>query len=377
MDSEFPLDEALIYLNHAGVGPWPVRTAQAVSAFAAVNARRGAAEYPEWLHEEQRLREQLARLVGTPDPEDIALVKNTSEGLSLVAHGLLWRPGDNVVINDLEFPSNRMVWESLAERYGVEIRDVSLENADDPEGTLIAAMDERTRVLPVSAVQYGNGLRMDLARLGEACNELGVLYCVDAIQILGALPFDAEAIGADFVIADGHKWMLGPEGIGVFYARPAAREALALHQYGWHMAEALGDFDRKDWEPASSARRFEAGSPNMLGIHALAASLSLFEEIGMHEVGRGVMTNAATLLERIDAEPSLTPVTPREDERHAGIVTFRVADADPEHLLARLRAADIPCAARAGGIRFSPHFYNTTEQLQRAMDKTLALAGQD
>ncbi len=372
MDSEFPLDDELIYLNHAGVGPWPARTAQAVSAFAAVNARRGAAEYPQWLHEEQRLREQLARLVGTPDPEDIALVKNTSEGLSLVAHGLLWRPGDNVVINDLEFPSNRMAWESLAERYGVEIRDVSIENADDPEGALIAAMDEHTRVLPVSAVQYGNGLRMDLARLGEACNDLGVLYCVDAIQILGALPFDAEAIGADFVIADGHKWMLGPEGLGVFYARPAAREALTLRQYGWHMAEALGDFDRKEWEPADSARRFEAGSPNMLGIHALAASLSLFEEIGMHEVGRRVMTNAATLLERIDAEPRLSAVTPHEDERHAGIVTFQVANADPERLLTRLRADGIPCAARAGGIRFSPHFYNTTEQLQRAVDAVLA-----
>ncbi|MCS4503335.1 aminotransferase class V-fold PLP-dependent enzyme [Arhodomonas aquaeolei] len=376
MHDEFPQDESLIYLNHAGVSPWPKRTADAVAAFAGVNARRGAADYPAWLRTEARLREQLAWLVGAEGSDDITLVANTSEGLSMVAHGLRWRAGDNVVINDQEFPSNRMVWESLAERHEVEIREVTLTGAEDPEGALIDAMDEYTRVLPVSAVQYGSGLRIDLERLGSACSEAGALFCVDAIQQLGALPFDATAVGADFVVADGHKWMMGPEGLGVLYTTPAAREALELNRFGWHMAEALGDFDRRDWAPAASGRRFEAGSPNMLGIHALSASLSLIEDEGIQAIGDSVMTNARTLLERIADEPALSAVTPVAPERHAGIVTFRVAGvADPGDLLGRLRGAGIPCAARAGGIRFSPHFYNTGEQLHAAVDRVLALAG--
>ncbi|WP_440995445.1 aminotransferase class V-fold PLP-dependent enzyme [Arhodomonas sp. SL1] len=374
MHEEFPQDEDLIYLNHAGVSPWPRRTAEAVNAFATLNVTRGAAEYPAWLEVEARLRQRLARLVGAPESDDVALVKNTSEGLSFIAHGLYWREGDNVVINDQEFPSNRMVWESLAERHGVEIRDVTITGVDDPEGALMDAMDERTRILPVSAVQYGTGLRMDLERLGAACRALDALFCVDAIQQLGALPFDAPAIGADFVVADGHKWMMGPEGLGVFYTTPAAREALVLTQYGWHMSSQPGDFDRRDWEIADNSRRFEAGSPNMLGIHALDASLSLLEELGMDAVAEQVLSNTATLLERIGAESGLAPVTPVEQARHAGIVTFTVGNADPSRLLHRLRGAGIPCAARAGGIRFSPHCYNTAEQLHSAVDRLLGLA---
>ncbi|MGD8429183.1 MAG: aminotransferase class V-fold PLP-dependent enzyme, partial [Ectothiorhodospiraceae bacterium] len=148
MHPEFPHDDSLLYLNHAGVGPWPRRTADAVAAFAEENAVRGAADYPDWLAVERRLRERLARLLGGVDTSDVSLVKNTSEGLSLVAYGLDWRGGDNVVINDQEFPSNRMVWESLAQRFGVEVRDVSLASTDSPEDALLNAMDERTRVLP-------------------------------------------------------------------------------------------------------------------------------------------------------------------------------------------------------------------------------------
>ena len=374
-DPEFPLDADVIYLNHAGVAPWPRRAAETVTAFAEQNVRRGAADYPSWMAVESELRERLARLVGVADPDDVALVKNTSEGLSLVAYGLDWRPGDNVIISDQEFPSNRMVWESLATRFGVEVRDVRLTGATTPEDALIGAMDERTRLLPVSSLQYGTGLRMDLPRLGEACRAHGALFCVDAIQTLGALPFDAPAIGADFVIADGHKWMLGPEGLGMFYSRPEARERLRLQQFGWHMAAAAGDYDRRDWEPAASARRFEAGSPNTLAVHALNASLSLLEERGMEAVAAGVLANARHLLRRIAELPGLEAVTPETPDRHGGIVTFRVAGAAPKVLHGRLRREGVIAAQRAGGIRFSPHFYTPRDHLDTALERTLQLAG--
>lgn len=372
---EFPLDPDLIYLNHAGVGPWTRAAGEAVRRFAEVNVARGAAEYPEWLATERRLRERLARLIGAASEDDVALVKNTSEGLSLVAYGLDWQPGDNVVINDQEFPSNRMVWESLAGRFGVEVREVRLEDGDSPEAALLAAMDARTRLLPVSAVQYATGLRLDLETLGAACAANGTLFCVDAIQQLGALPFDARAVQADFAVADGHKWLLGPEGLGVLYARPTARERLRLLQYGWHMVDTPGDYERREWAPAHTARRFEPGSPNLLAAHALEASLGVLEAEGMDRVGARVHANARHLLARIAREPALTALTPAAPERHAGIVTFRVAGADGPALWRALRSEGVIAATRKGGIRFSAHFHNEPEAIDRAVDILLDLRG--
>lgn len=369
--AEFPHEPGLIYLNHAGVAPLPRRAAEAVRAFAAEAATRGARNYPRWLAVEASLRQRLARLLGTPSSDDIALVKNTSEGLSMVAYGLDWQPGDAVIINNHEFPSNRIVWESLAQRFGVEVRDVDLDAAPTPEDALIDALDARARLLAVSSVQFGSGLRMDLVRLAQACRSNGTLLCVDAIQSLGALRLDVASLQADFVIADGHKWMLGPEGLGVFYSRPEARERLKLTQYGWHMVEQAGDFDRRAWEVASSARRFECGSPNMLGIHALEASLALLEEVGLAEVEARVLANARLLIEMIAAQPRLELMSPPHPERHAGIVTFRVIDRDSRDVFRHLQEQGVVCALRSGGIRFSPHFYNTQSQLEEALAQAL------
>ncbi|EAR23566.1 aminotransferase class V-fold PLP-dependent enzyme [Nitrococcus mobilis] len=373
MRDEFPHENGLIYLNHAGVAPWPRRAYDAVAAFAQENISRGAADYARWNEVEQQLRERLARLIVAPTTDDIALVKNTSEGLSLVAYGLDWQAGDNVVINTHEFPSNRMVWESLGKRFGVEVRDVALDGAATPEDAILAAMDARTRVLPVSTVQYGSGLRMDLERLGQACRDNGTLFCIDAIQSLGALRLDAPKINADFVTADGHKWMLGPEGLGLFYSTPQARDRLNLLQYGWHMAAHMGDYSNPDWSTTSSARRFEAGSPNMLGIHGLEASLAVLEEIGATQVEQAVLNNARHLIRRIQTEPRLTLISPAEAHRHAGIVTFRANGVEALPLYQRLRRSGVVCACRLDGIRFSAHYYNTVTDLDRAIDLVLAI----
>ena len=364
LSHEFPLSEDIVYLNHAAVGPWPRRAAEAVRRFAEENSRLGARHYPRWLKVENDLRAQLCQLLNAPSAEDIALLKNTSEGLSVVAYGLPWRAGDNVVISDQEFPSNRIVWESLRE-LGVECRQAAL--GADPEQALFDCVDSRTRLLAISSVQYASGLRMDLARIGEFCRARGVLFCIDAIQSLGALPLDVQAVQADFVVADGHKWLLGPEGLAVFYCRAQRREALRLYQYGWHMVEQLGDYDRREWEAARSARRFECGSPNMLGIHALHASLSLLLDIGLPRVAQGVMDNAAFLIERLRGVAGVELLSPERTERHAGIVTFRRHGTDSADLWRRLSEQGVVCAARAGGVRFSPHFYTTREQLERAV----------
>lgn len=368
---EFPQDKDLVYLNHAAVSPWPVRAARAVQHFAEENVRQGALHYERWLEVEKNLRESLRALLNASSADDIALLKNTSEALSVVAYGLDWRPGDAVIIARQEFPSNRIVWESLRER-GVEVRLADLSATEPPEDALIGLADERTRLISVSSVQYGTGLRMDLTRLGRFCRNHGILFCVDAIQSLGALRMDVQAIQADFVMADGHKWMLGPEGLAVFYATPEGRERLRLNQYGWHMVERVGDYDRCDWRVAPTARRFECGSPNMLGVHALNASLSLLHETGMANVERAVLDRAAQLIALIQEQDDLELLTPIAADRHGGIVTFRHARADQTALWRYLTRHHVSCAQRAGGIRFSPHFYTPPERLAQAMELVAA-----
>lgn len=364
--AEFPVDPSVIYLNHAGVGPWPVRTRQAIAAFADENLRFGATRYLDWLATEAQLKERLARFLGTGTADDIALLKNTSEGLSMVAAGLDWRAGDNVVISDQEFPSNRLPWEALQAR-GVSLRVAALDTAD-PEAALVSLLDERTRVLAVSAVQYATGLRLDLARLGGACRANGTLFCVDAIQQLGALRFDAAAAQADVVVADAHKWLLAPEGTAVFYTSPAARERIAPTQFGWHMVEHYGDFLRQDATPARSARRYECGSPNMLGVHALSASLSFFEEAGMAEVESRVLANAEFLAREITALPGWSLLSRRDDPRfHSGIVTVRHASGRHAEIQRGLKARGVVCIERGGGIRLSPHAWLEREALARAV----------
>ena len=374
LQRELRLDDGIGYLNHAAISPWPRRTVAAVQAFAASLGRTGSKDYPRWVATEQRLREHLAALIGAASPADIALAKSTSEALSFVAQGLDWEPGDNVVGIAQEFPSNRIVWEALAER-GVTYRQLDLSASAEPEADLLALCDDRTRLCAVSWVQYARGLRLDLARLGNGLRERGVLFCIDGIQGLGALPFDLAEIPADFVAADGHKWMLGPEGLALFWVRPALRESLRLTQHGWHMVEHLGDFDRQDWQPAQSARRFEAGSPNMLGIHALEASLSLLLEVGMDAIGAAIAERSARLVEFVDRH-GLELLTPRAPERRAGIVTFRVPGVDSQTLYRTLMQRDLMCASRGGGIRFSPHAYTPMEQLDEAIERTLAAAAE-
>lgn len=366
MPAEFELDPDLIHLNHAAVAPWPRCVRKAVEAFAAENARWGSRHYSRWVQVESELRERLARLIHAPSADDIALLKSTSEALSVVAHGLDWQPGDQVVISDQEFPSNRIVWESLAPA-GVEIVEVDLASGDSPEQALITACTDRTRLLAISSVQYASGLRVDVNTLGEFCSAQEILFCVDAIQSIGALVTDVQAMQADFVMADGHKWMLGPEGLALFYSRPEAREQLTLRQYGWHMVEAVGDFDRRDWTIAASSRRFECGSPNMLGIHALHASIGLLLEHGMDRVQEAVLRNSELLFERIDASDHLECLTHGEPGRYAGIVVFRHDTVSSETLHTRLVQRNVLCALRGGGIRFSPHYYTDREKISAAI----------
>jgi len=362
-NNEFCLRDDFIHVNHAAVAPWPIRTKNAVINFAEENSLQGSLNYLRWMEKEQLLREQLQNLINADSTEEIALLKSTSEALSVVAYGIDWKSGDSIVTSAEEFPSNRLLWESL-KPLGVEVKLVDLQQADDAEKAILNATDASTRLLSISAVQYASGRKMDLQQLGQHCQSNNILFCVDAIQQLGALSFDVNKIQADFVAADGHKWMLGPEGLALFYCRKKHIAKLKLNQYGWHMVEHMHDFNRTDWEPAHSARRFECGSPNMMGIMALSASLSLIEETGIETIEKQVLENTAYLISELSQRANIQLLSDANEKSRSGIVTFKHQNISNEQLFEYLKTNNIFCAPRGGGVRISPHFYTPREQLQ-------------
>ena len=369
MRSQFPiLDNPAPYFNHAAVGPWPRVTAEAARAFADENMRHGSKNYLDWLKREERLRRNLARMAGASSADDIALLKNTTEGISLVAAGLDWQAGQNVVLPANEFPSNRLPWLALAER-GVTAREVDIRVPEDAEQALIDAMDRETRLLTVSSVQWTDGFRLDLERLGRACRERGVLFFVDAIQQLGALPMNVEAAFIDFLAADAHKWLLGPEGIAVFYCREERRPELKLQQHGWHMVDRFWDFDRDRWEPSSTALRFEAGTPNSIGQAALDASVTMFLEFGMDSVVRRVLANTDHLVRELSKLPGVELRSQTAPERRSGIVSFVHESFDSNEIYRTLKAEGVNCAVRDGAVRLSPHFYQGEREIQAFFER--------
>lgn len=366
---EFPLDPDIFYLNHAAVAPWPKRTAEAVQNFAKENCHEGSKHYLNWLQQEQTLREQLQELINAKSSDEIALLKSTSEGLSVIAYGLEWQSGDEIIISDEEFPSNRIVWESLAQ-FGVNLKQVTL--GDNPEAALEKAITDKTRLLSISSVQYASGAVMDLNKLGKICAANQILFCVDAIQSLGVIPFDVIANQADFVVADGHKWMHGPEGLAVFYCKQDKQDLLKLNQYGWHMIKNPGDYTTKDWDTSETATRFECGSPNMLGIHALSSSLSLLLEVGIKEISQKTIELHEYLRQQLKHQgyEILSPIT------KAGITTFKAGNIDHQALYKSLMSKNVVCAYRGGGIRFSPNFYQDKSVIDGAL-KVLSECAQE
>lgn len=360
----FPQDDDILYLNHAAISPWPKSTSDIINDFTEQNCRRGSKNYLQWLDTENQLRERLRQLINADSIDDIALLKNTSEGLSVIAYGLEWNDGDNVIIPKDEFPSNRIVWESLSQM-GVETRQVDILSSLDPEQTLMDAVDSRTRLVSVSAVQYHTGFKLDLEKIGLLCRQHNVLYVIDAIQHLGALVFDNKKIQADFIVADGHKWMMGPEGLALFYSSQASRQQLNLKQYGWRMIEDPHNLTQQQWTVTKSAQRFECGSPNMLGIFALNASVKLLLDIGIEQIQHAILTNSKRIREYINQAPDYELISQADNNRCSGITTFRHLHQSNQQLFNKLCDLGVQCAIRGNGIRFSPHYYHQTWEFKR------------
>lgn len=367
----FPVTERYRYLNHAGVAPLPQTAADAIADCAHDVATAGVVGEDERSERTERTRAVAAELLGVP-VTDVAFVKNTTEGLAFVASGLDWRPGDKVVVPDGEFPSTIFPWLALADQ-GVEVVRV---RPDPRSGALpLQAFEEAiatggVRLVATSWVQFAKGWRTDLAGLAELAHGHGALLCADVIQGLGVLPCHLAEWGVDFAAADGHKWLLGPEGIGVFYVAERHRDALRVLEPGWASVAHRMEWDNLDLVYDDTARRFEGGTANVFGLAGLGASLELLATTGIENIWRHVDALCDHLcagLERLGAVVLSDRSPASEPAGRSGIVTFTKEDADMARLHEGLDAAGVVCSPRGGGIRLSPHGYNTEAEIDFAL----------
>lgn len=281
---EMPITERWAYFDHAAVAPLTGRAQRAVNAWAEEYATNGDANSTRHVREVERTRQRGAALIGAV-PEEIALVPSTSAGINLVAEGFPWQAGDNVVFPANEFPANQYPWLNLASR-GVEARRVEFPDGRVDWSRMAEACDDRTRIIALSWVGYATGYRVDLDEAVQFARERGAHLFVDAIQGLGVFPIDVVATPIDFLAADGHKWMLGPEGAGLFYLRREHLELLRPTAVGWHSVAHSSDYARIELNLRPNAARFEGGSWNMAGFLGLGASLELLLAYGAKAIDR-------------------------------------------------------------------------------------------
>jgi cysteine desulfurase/selenocysteine lyase len=368
--NEFPITEQYTYLDHAGVAPISLRVTRVVEEYLSEASGGAMFNYLHWIKRVKKVRMRCADLINA-DSHEIAFVKNTSHGLSIVANGLDWKEGDNMLVYEKEFPANIYPWLNL-QRKGVDVRFIKSINSSLRIEDIEDLIDHRTRLFSISSVQFANGFRIDLKKVGRLCKEKGIYLCVDAIQSLGVVPMDVKLFNIDFLSADGHKWLLSPEGTGIFYCRKELAERLEPPLIGWKSVENELDFERIDLKLKDNALRFEEASMNIMGIYALGASLDMLFEVGVDRIKDHVLDLGEIIIEEADKR-GFDVISPRNKDSRGGIVVFG-GNFDPQGVKEKLEQMSIMVNVRGGGIRVSPHFYNTKEDISvifEAIDEIL------
>jgi selenocysteine lyase/cysteine desulfurase len=361
--THFPVTERYAYLNNAGVAPLCKPAADALTEFTREALEHGAARYAQIYKRTERVRASFAKLVGA-GPDEVAFVANTSDGLSLVANGIDWKPGDRVLVPEHEFPANVYPWLNLEKR-GVKVERIPfVDERCTPEH--IAKFLPGARLLALSAVSFANGYRFDLEAIGKQCERHGVLFCVDAIQAVGAFAIDVQAARIDFLAADGHKWITGPEGAGCFYIRNEQMDLVAPSKIGWRNVRGDVHFSTIDFTFKDDAGRYEEGTPNVPGLYGMGAAMELLLATGLPAITgriRELTDHLATELPKL----GYTVRSPRGDREWSGIVSF-LGDGDDLTRLAAATEAGVVMAHRAGALRASPHAYNDHADLERLLE---------
>lgn len=366
-EREFPLTAEHIYLNTATQGPLPTSTCRAIEQAVLSAQFPGAARSGVDRPVADVAGERLAHLLCI-NPDDLAFTPNTTHGLNICARGIDWQPGDNVVLPEQEFPSLTRTWHHLRE-LGVEVRRVPWDSAGPRVDTLMAAVDGHTHAVSCSAVAWDTGYFIDLEALGRRCAKAGCLLVVDGIQAVGAVELDLPALRVSALALHGYKWLLAGFGCGALYVAPEALDRIQPRFVGEQSFLSDGDplSEASAWQ--QGARRYTAGGANTLGLTALAASLELIEQVGMSAIAAHNRVLGELLVDGLRRQGSpVHLVSPIDPKRRAAIVTFTLGDtARDERLVRRLAELGITVALRPRGVRVSPHFYNTAEEIEQLL----------
>jgi selenocysteine lyase/cysteine desulfurase len=361
-----PVCQATAYLDNAAVAPLPAPARDAVVQWATEASTKGDTVWPQWAQRVEDARSVAASLIHATT-EEIAFVGNTTAGISLVAEGYPWQEGDNVVVLGNEFPSNVYPWMNLQTR-GVETRRVPVDGAEVDLDRLAAACDRRTRILAISWVGYATGWRIDVPQVVEMAHDQGVLVFLDAIQGLGVFPLNVRESGVDFLAADGHKWLLGPEGAGLLYVRREHLDRLRALGVGWHSVVHDHDFTHIELNLKPTAARYEGGSPNMCGVLGFGASLRMLADFGLGPTASPLADRVLAITDyacqRL-AQIGAVIVSQRSARHSSGIVTFDVPGRDLQAERRRCLKAGVVLSYRGGCLRISPHAYADEDDIER------------
>jgi cysteine desulfurase / selenocysteine lyase len=374
--NEFPYSLNQIYFNHAAISPLPQRTRRKMNWVVdqlAENPSRCWMEHG--MPMAQSLQERLARLINAAEPEEIVAITTTSAGINALAQAIDWHPEDNIAFCEMEFPANAYPWLSLARRDGVDVRQVSAIDGGLSLDKLKETVDENTRLVAASAIQFFSGHRTDLLEIGRFCHERDILFVVDAIQAIGHMPIDVQAMHIDALVTGGQKSILGPPGVGFMYVNRTLAETLRPRAIGANATVDFLHWLNYDLTPLPGAQRFNSGTPNLIGLFGLYESVGLLQELGIAHIDRHTRQLATVAGEQLQAL-GFHLVTPTSNGQAPGpIVTFRsrldneATDALVAHL-AEQKVTIVKHLDPTGNphIRLSFHAYNTLDEVGRFME---------
>jgi selenocysteine lyase/cysteine desulfurase len=362
----FPVTQNYVYLNHAAVSPLPLPVYEQIEQHTRDVLRSGVVHFRQWSQAINGVRQLGAQLINA-QPHEIAFVPNTSSGLAVVANGIDWRAGDNLVTADCEFPANLYPWLRLRQAYGIEVRMAREREGRLDTEEILSLIDDRTRVVALSFVQYASGFRSDLATIGRYCRERGILFVVDAIQGLGALKLDVERDCVDALSADAHKFLLGPEGVALFYLSDRVLQRVRPTVVGWLSVKDPFDFSNLNQEYAIGARRFEPGALNTAGVLGLGAAIELILRVGLEKIEGYLLELGDYLCQRL-AERGYRVISSRRAGEKSAIVCCQHDRHSAEDLCRKLDQQRIITTPRLGRLRVSPHFYNVREEIDQLIE---------
>jgi len=359
--SWFPhIQTGKIWLNHAAISPISRRVSHVITEYLNDRSFGDIDVYPKVIAVYDRTKQHLAKLINT-SPERIAFTLNTSDGLNILAQGLHWKSGDRILLNNSEFPANVVPFLNL-KKFGVEIDFINNPTGEITADDIERALTPRTSLLSISFVQFLSGFKADLISIGKICKQHNVIFCVDSIQGLGAVPLDVQAAQIDFLSNGGNKWLMGLMGLGFVYVSAELQERIEQRYMGWTSNKHFfGDFFRYRIDLDETARRYENGTQNYLAIAALGESTSILLDIGIANIHRHLLSLTDQIIAFCDAN-GFELVTPREQTKRAGIVTIKHPDA--KTIFNDLIEQRIFVSLREGMIRIAPHFYNSDDDLR-------------